>query len=224
MKFDAVFFDLDGTLLNTLDDLADSVNDALEELAFPRHPVESYKYFVGNGMEKLISRALPEEVRDDADVHSRCMTRAGENYAANWNAKSRPYPGVPETLNALAEAAVPCCVLSNKPHPFTAKIVDTLFSSWKFRLVYGARPGIPKKPDPTAVQGMLSELDLDPARCAFVGDTWMDMQTAVNAGMMPVGVLWGFREREELLEGGAKYLAGDGSSLIRILLGQDLAD
>jgi phosphoglycolate phosphatase len=205
MNFDAVLFDLDGTLLNTLDDLADSVNAALRQLGFPEHHAESYKYFVGDGLETLIRRAVPED-RSDAAMLAECTSLTRKQYAARWDAKSRPYDGIPDLLDALTTRRVRMAVLSNKPDEFTRLCVEKLLAGWHFEAVLGARPGLPKKPDPTGARQVAERLQVEPARVVYLGDTGTDMQTAVAAGMFSVGVLWGFRTADELLAHGARKL------------------
>jgi phosphoglycolate phosphatase len=205
MRFEAILFDLDGTLLDTLDDLADSMNAALRRLGYPEHAVAEYRYFVGDGVETLARRVLPEDRRDTDTVLS-CSSAMREEYAKRWAEKSRPYDGVPDLLNALVECGMIMTVLSNKPHEFTEKVVATLLSGWRFDRVIGARPGVPKKPDPTAALEMAASLGIAPERFIYLGDTNTDMKTAVAAGMYPVGALWGFRTAEELTASGARLL------------------
>lgn len=201
----AVIFDLDGTLLDTLDDLADSGNAALNTLGFPTHPADSYRWFVGLGVAEMARRMLPEAARDDATV-VRASTLLVEEYKQRWKAKTRPYGGVPEMLEALRAAGLPLCVLSNKPQGFTEITVRQFFPDFPFRMVCGARPEVPSKPHPAGALAIASELGLAPGAFCFVGDSSTDMKTARGAGMLPVGVLWGFRPESELVENGARLL------------------
>lgn len=205
MTFHAVLFDLDGTLLNTLDDLADSANAVLGQLDFPQHPVEAFKYFVGDGVENLMRRALPAEFRDAATI-AQGTTLMRAEYGRRWADKTRPYQGVPELLDALTARGTRMTVLSNKPDEFTKLCVGRLLPRWQFEVVIGARPGQPRKPDPTAAVEIARQLRVAPAQILYLGDTNTDMQTAVSAGMFPVGALWGFRTAEELAASGAKTL------------------
>lgn len=205
MSYQAVLFDLDGTLLDTLADLGDSMNRVLRRAGFPEHPLEAYKYFVGDGMEKLALRALPEEGRDSANA-ARITTAMKEEYGRHWADKTRPYPGIPELLAELERMRIPAAVFSNKPDEFTRKMIAAFFPGRRFGAVIGARPGVPKKPDPGVPLEIAAALGISPSGFVYLGDTNTDMQTAVAAGMYPVGALWGFRTAAELEASGAKRL------------------
>jgi phosphoglycolate phosphatase len=164
MNFGAVVFDLDGTLLDTLEDLADSMNAALAAEGYPMHPIEAYRYFVGNGIEALVCRTLPAEARD-ADTLARTKAALEAEYGRRWNAKTRPYAGVPELLDELSRRQVPMAILSNKPESFTLLTVGELLARWSFAQVRGARPDIARKPDPAGALAIAVELGLDPAAC-----------------------------------------------------------
>ena len=198
----AVIFDLDGTLLDTLEDLASSMNRALEGLGHPPHPIDAYRVFVGDGVKMLARRALPDGARDEETV-ARAVRSMKEIYGAAWNVKTRPYDGIPELLDSIGERGLPIAVLSNKPHDLTRIAVGAYFDLDRFAAVYGARDGIPGKPDPTSAIALAAELGVAPAECLYFGDTNTDMRTAVSAGMHAVGVTWGFREEAELREAGA---------------------
>ena len=201
---EAVIFDLDGTLLDTLDDLADSMNSVLRRFGFPSHPVESYKRFVGEGVATLVRRALPPDRRDEEDVR-RGVEAMREEYSRRWNAKSRPYPGIPELLDQLQNRKIPLAVLSNKPHSFAGAVVDAYFSGWRFTHVFGEKDG-KRKPDPARALQIAADLMMPSGAICVVGDTWTDMETAKRAGMFAVGALWGFRSARELRESGAAVL------------------
>jgi phosphoglycolate phosphatase len=216
VRFKAVIFDLDGTLLNTLDDLADSMNCVLERNRLPQHDVAAYKYFVGDGIEMLVRRALPFEVAGQKDLR-RFVKEMKSEYASRWLLKTRPYPGVPEMLAAVAAAGLAMAVLSNKPDDASNEIVKALLPGIDFRIVLGATPERPKKPDPSAALEIASRLAISPEDFLFIGDTSIDMQTACAAGMFPVGALWGFRPAEELISAGAKVLAAEAQNLIPLI-------
>lgn len=205
MSHEAVIFDLDGTLLNTLEDLADSMNAVLRRAGFPTHGVDAYRYFVGEGMPTLVRRAVPEERRDEETLAA-CLAGMREEYSRRCLAKTRPYPGVPELLDQLTRRRVRMAVLSNKPQDATVQMVALLLKAWRFEAVAGARPGGPMKPDPAGALEIAAELALEPIRFLYVGDTATDMRTAVAAGMRAVGVLWGFRTADELQAAGADVL------------------
>ncbi|NUQ01042.1 MAG: HAD family hydrolase, partial [Armatimonadetes bacterium] len=198
MPYRAVLFDLDGTLLNTLADLADSMNTALRGLGHPPHPTDSYRYHVGDGMTNLALRVLPPDQRDAAEV-ARCVAAMRAEYALRWAAKTRPYDGVLELLDALAERGVARAVLSNKPDEFTQQVVAKLLGRERFDVVMGAQPGWPLKPDPAGALEVARRLGQPPGAVLYLGDTNTDMATAVAAGMHPVGARWGFRPAAELL-------------------------
>jgi phosphoglycolate phosphatase len=218
MTFRAVLFDLDGTLLDTLDDLADSTNLALRQLGLPEHPVESFKQFIGDGIENLIRRAVPEQRRDAATL-AECVALTRQHYSVRWAEKTRPYEGIAELLSTLAARGVCMAVLSNKPHDFTQLCVERLLAGWRFEIVLGAVPTLPKKPDPAGARQIARRLSLEPAEIVYLGDTGTDMQTAVAAGMFPVGALWGFRAADELLANGARVLIQHPLDLLRVLEG-----
>lgn len=218
MSYHAILFDLDGTLLDTLDDLADATNRALRTLGFPEHPVAAYKYFIGDGVENLVRRVLPAD-RCEPALMLRCATQMRQEYAQRWAVKTHPYPGVPELLDALCARGVPMAVLSNKPDEFTGLCVGQLLSRWRFDVVLGERPPVPKKPDPAGALEVASRLGLPPGQILYLGDTNTDMRTAVAAGMFPVGALWGFRTADELLAHGARVLVESPLEVLKILDG-----
>lgn len=216
MKFKAVVFDLDGTLLDTLEDLADSMNTVLAKYNYPIHEVNAYKYFVGNGMRNLVQRTFPEGKRD-IELIDRGLSDMREEYGNRWNKKTKPYKGITEMLNALADKGLRITVLSNKADDFTNLMVGKLLPDWDFELVFGERQGIPKKPDPAGALEIAQKLGVQPQECLYLGDTGVDMRTAVSAGMYPVGVLWGFRKAEELVENGARVLIADPAVVLDLL-------
>jgi phosphoglycolate phosphatase len=205
MNHHAVIFDLDGTLLNTIEDLTDAMNLTLTRFGFKGHDQETYKYFIGDGIETLVKRSLPPESRFN-EIIARCVAAMREEYALRWDKKTLPYPGIPELLDALSQKGWPISILSNKPDDSTRMVVAKLLPRWSFQIVLGARPSVPKKPDPTAALEIAGLLHLAPDQFIYIGDTGTDMKTAVEAGMFPVGVLWGFRTAQELLAHGARIL------------------
>jgi phosphoglycolate phosphatase len=216
MVYRAVLFDLDGTLLDTLKDIADSVNMALAQLGFPQHEVEAYKYFVGDGREALAIRALPEDRRDTVNVE-RLSTSIEEEYSKRWAINTLAYPGVPDMLQTLTDLGIKMAILSNKPQASTEEMVAIFFPQWRFELVFGAQSFIPMKPDPTAALQIARRLNIPPAEFLYLGDTDVDIKTASAAGMYPVGALWGFRTADELLTGGARQLIQNPTDLPNLL-------
>lgn len=216
LRFQAVLFDLDGTLLDTLEDLANAMNKVLESRGVPVHPVEAYRLMVGDGVENLVKRALPEAMRDPQNL-ALSVAAMREEYSRNWALRTRPYPGVPQLLDGLSSKEVPMAVLSNKPHDFTERMVAEMLGSWRFQVVLGERLGVPRKPDPTAALQIASQLGIPPRDFVYLGDTDTDMRTAVAAGMFPVGALWGFRTARELLSNGARRLLRTPQELLELL-------
>lgn len=203
--FSALLFDLDGTLLDTLQDLADSANRALQDLGCPAHPTDSYRIFVGDGVGKLMERALPEDHRDSATI-AEAVQAMRNCYKDHWADATRPYPGIVEMLQSLQHAGKTLVVLSNKPHDFTCLCVKRFFPEIAFTIIQGVDNNTPPKPDPAGALRIAKELQIPPARWLYLGDTNTDMKTAVGAGMYAVGVKWGFREEKELREAGAKSI------------------
>ena len=201
----AVIFDLDGTLLNTLDDLADSANFSLSQRGYPVHETERYKIFVGNGTNNLMERILPEDKRTPEELA--CLLDIFvERYAAHSLDKTRPYDGIAELLRALEARKIKTAVVSNKPDPDTKHVIFHSFGEGTFDVVAGGGAGFPLKPDPALTIHALSSMGVLARDAIFAGDTIMDMQTAKRAGCVAVGVTWGFRTRDELLKNGADHI------------------
>ena len=203
--YKCVLFDLDGTLVDSLVDLADSMNRVLTGQGFPAHPIQAYRYFVGDGITKLVQRALPTETQQP-DLIKDCAQKMRQEYASHWADTTRPYPGIAELLDTLAIRQIPMVILSNKPDTLTQMVVKTLLPDWNFAVVAGARETIARKPDPAGALRIARMLHLEPEDFLYLGDTNTDMQTARSARMFAVGALWGFRTAEELKENGAQAL------------------
>jgi len=221
MPFELVIFDLDGTLLDTLEDLADSMNAVLRSHAYPTHAMASYRRFVGDGVENLVRRSLPADaVRDD--LVARYVDQMREEYDLRQQRTTAPYHGVPELLRALSRLGLKTAVLSNKPDAATRRLVAALLAPHVFDAVVGARTGVPLKPDPAAALDIVEILGSDPNHTLYVGDTNTDMLTGRRAGMVTVGVTWGFRDEEELRSSGADHIIGEPLELIIVLGAGDL--
>jgi len=216
MRFKAVIFDLDGTLLDTIEDLADSMNNVLSRRRYPVHDINAYKYFVGNGLRELVRRAFPEDARRDENI-DRGLSEMREEYGKRWSSKTKPYKGIDALLNGLAGKGLKMAVLSNKADDFTKQMIRKFLPDWHFGLVLGERSGVPRKPDPAGALEIAGTLGIQPEDCLYLGDTGVDMRTAISAGMYPVGVLWGFRKAEELVENGARLLITSPAVLLDLL-------
>ncbi len=211
----AVLFDLDGTLVNSLEDLADACNYALKEEGYPTHNLEKYKYFVGRGMQNLIHKILPEDKKDEA-THKRVYEKFYPYYNAHSADKTSPYSGIPELLGTLKEKGIKFAVVTNKADAAAKRVVESFFGK-DFCPVFGQRAGVPVKPEPDIAFLAMQELGVKPEECAFVGDSGVDMQTGVNCSALPIGVLWGFRSAEELAENGAESLVNNCEELLSVI-------
>ena len=205
MKYKGIIFDLDGTLLNTLEDLADSVNAVLAGLDLPQHTLADYRYHVGRGMRSLITNVLPAGLRDEKLIDE-CCGKMFIEYGKRWDAKTRPYEGIPVLLDSLEAHNIPMSIVSNKEQHFTLRVVEKFLGKWKFQAVFGERKGVARKPDPVSLVEAAGIMELKCGDILCLGDSGSDMTAAVNAGMHPVGALWGFRDAGELLQNGAEVL------------------
>jgi phosphoglycolate phosphatase len=206
MKYRAVIFDLDGTLLNTLEDLANCMNDVLDRSGFLPHRVEAYKYFVGDGMENLVRRALPEGKRRDEATVAECLAAMRWEYGNRWKERTRPYEGIPQLLDALVKRGIKIAVLSNKPDEFTRKMVARNCCPLDLRSGIWRKASRAEKTRSLGALEIANHLKIPAGDFLYLGDTNTDMQTAVAAHMQAIGVLWGFRGADELLASGAETL------------------
>jgi phosphoglycolate phosphatase len=216
MIYRGIIFDLDGTLADTLTDIADSMNRVLKVRGFPVHPVEDYRYLIGRGLENLVTSSLPKESRLPSIITA-CLASLLEDYRANCLVHTHLYPGIESLLFHLQEMGLKLAVFSNKADDLTQIIVKFLLPGIRFGQIVGARPDYPKKPDPSGARLISSFLRLSPEQIIYLGDSDVDMQTARGASMLAVGVLWGFRTKEELLLNGADHLLSDPSELLTLL-------
>ena len=216
MRLDGILFDLDGTLADTLEDLADAMDRVLRGAGLPGHGYAEYRRMVGHGIRQLVSAALPADRRDDPTVDA-CFAQMMADYGAHSLIKTHVYADVPELLAALRVRGLKLAVLSNKADEPTQRIVAALFADGVFDAVAGARTDVPLKPDPAGALLIAASLGLEPGRMLYVGDSPTDMRTALAAGMTPVGVSWGFRTRDELLEAGASALLDHPRELLGLL-------
>lgn len=209
----AVLFDLDGTLTNTLDDIADAMNRALRMHGLPEWPVDAYRYLVGNGAKILARRAVREEQQLAPSVQRAYQAY----YETHTQVKTQPYEGVAELLAALQAKKLPMAVFSNKPDADTKNVVAHFFPETRWAAVRGQVEGVPVKPDPAGALAVASAMGVSPEEVLYVGDTGTDMSCALNAGMHPVGALWGFRTAQELTESGAEGLAAHPLDVLKFL-------
>jgi len=216
MTYKAIIFDLDGTLLNSLTDIADSVNTVLDKHNLPSHKLDDYKLMIGNGIEKLVEHALPSDV--SASDFDKYLNEIKAVYEANQITKTQPYDGVIDMLKEFNNKGISLNILSNKPIDFTIMVVKHFLGDIKFDNILGAREGIPKKPNPHAVFEIIENIKIDKSDVLYVGDTGTDMKTADAAELSSVGVLWGFRGLDELLENGADFIINEPKELLNIVL------
>ena len=214
--FKYVIFDLDGTLLNTIDDLADAGNWVCRNHGWPTHTVEEYKRYVGSGMAQLAVRFSPEEWHTEEGVQ-KILDEFLPYYAAHKEDKTAPYPGVPELLEHLRAAGVSIAVLSNKAHALAVPVIEGYFPQ-KFQYIQGGVEGLPLKPDPALLLKLMENMGATQENTLFVGDSDVDIRTAKHAGVTSCGVLWGFRGREELEREGADLLASSAKELETLIL------
>jgi len=211
-----IVFDLDGTLLNSLEDLADSANHVLSQHGFPTHPVDAYRYFVGDGVRKLIERILPEPERRESRIEA-CKREFVDYYDIHKEDKTAAYPGISELLLSLKRRGLKIAVATNKVHLAVEPLMRKYFPEVRFDVVLGQRDGIPVKPDPRILYDILEETGCEPSETMHVGDTATDMQLAYNAGVSSVGVLWGYRPLEELQAAGAEHIIRRPDELLELI-------
>lgn len=216
MKFRSVIFDLDGTLLDTLPDIAAAANEVLIDLDLPVHSTEDYRTFIGLGVNVLFEQAIPEAVRNGQLVKE-CASRFFETYERQWNQRTRPYEDIVELLNELQAADCRLAVLSNKPDSFAKKCIARYFSRYPFFPIFGQREDVGRKPNPQAVWEIVELFDGCLDETLLLGDTAVDIQTAKNAGVFAVGATWGYRPRDELIVAGANVLIDRPLDLIPLL-------
>jgi phosphoglycolate phosphatase len=216
IKYKAIIFDLDGTLINSLSDIADSVNRVLSVHGFPIHSTDAYRCFIGNGAMTLIQRALPDDQRNEKTIQI-CHKEFKNDYRQHWNDKTSVYDGIKEMLDALCARNIRLSILSNKPHEFTIKCAQACLHQWPFEIVLGNQAEIPKKPDPAGALLIAQKMRMPASDFLYLGDTAVDMQTALAAGMFPAGALWGFRTKKELAESGAKALLNHPMGILSLL-------
>jgi phosphoglycolate phosphatase len=209
-------FDLDGTLLDTVDDLASAANTVLDDFGYPTHPTEAYCRFLGDGVYVLFERALPEGEATGETIE-RIVPAMKKVYAERWQENTRLYPGIAGLLDELADRGLALTICSNKPDAFARRMVDALLGDWQWQAVLGQREGVPIKPDPAGPMEIVTDLGIKPSQVLYVGDTNTDMLTAQNCGFYGVGCEWGWRDRLELEEAGADAVIAAPAELLHLL-------
>lgn len=218
MKYDIVIFDLDGTLLNTIGDLAAAVDYVMRSRQLPEHTDAEYRQMVGGGIKRLVERALPAELAADEAYVEECVAQFRRYYVDNIDRHTMPYEGMADLLRALRKRGVAVAVASNKFQHGTERLVAKFFGDIDFIAVEGNREGMPLKPDPKVVDNILAKAGVEPGRAIMVGDSGIDIRTAAAASIASVGVAWGFRYAEELYEAGATTVVTTAAELCDILL------
>lgn len=205
MTYKALVFDMDGTLLNTLADLAAATNKALQSHGYAKQPVDAFRFFVGSGARNLIRRALPEIAQTEANVEA-CLETFETFYQTHWDVHTHLYDGIAELLDEATERNLPMAVLTNKPQAFANHCVKRFLSRWSWRIVQGQQPHLAVKPSREMSAPVTNALNVSPEDVLYIGDSDVDMQTARNAGYKAVGVSWGFRPEQELIDSGAEVI------------------
>lgn len=211
----AILFDLDGTICNTLQDLGECTNQALADYGLPPHAIDEYRMIVGNGVDTQMRRAIGEE-KYTKELADKVKAAFKAYYDQNYLKNTKPYEGMAQALDQLRGMGLLLGVFSNKPDEFAGKVCTHLFGD-RFDLIAGNRPGVPVKPDPTGLFLALERLGLKPEECLYCGDSWVDIDTGKNAGIVTIGAEWGFRGRKELEEHGADYIASQPKELPSIV-------
>lgn len=209
-----IIFDLDGTLIDSIEDIAICMNKVLESLNLPIHKMEDYKYFVGSGVDVLVENALKNSSQE---IKKEVLIRFKKEYDQKLHTNTKPYEGIYELLDELKKLNHNIAVLSNKPHDFTVEYVNYLFKDYGFKEVHGQKVEIPRKPHPIGATNIAKALNIPCEEIFFVGDTMVDMQTAKSANMIAIGVLWGFRDEKELMENGADFIVKHPLDILEII-------
>lgn len=211
----SVVFDLDGTLVDTIIDLADATNEGLKHAGLPTHSIDEYKRFVGNGREMLVRRAMGDYY--DENLARDVSAVFGDYYKAHCNDNVSAYNGCAQMLKKLSESGIKTAVLSNKPDEFVAEILSNVYPDHKFTAAWGKKACYPTKPNPSALLALLDEIDVIPDECLYIGDSDVDVYTAQNAGVKMIGVEWGFRGRAELIEAGAPFVVETSEQILEYI-------
>ena len=214
--YKAVIFDMDGTLLNTLKDITNSMNRSLRHFNYPVHNIATYKKFIGDGIDTLAYRVLPIKQRNEKNVQ-KLISLFSEYYDRHWCDETELYPGISALLNCLKKHSVKMAILTNKPHDFAIEMSNFFLSKWYFSKILGANERMQKKPAPEMAYNLCKDLQIEPKESIFIGDSDIDIKTAKASGMLPVGVAWGFRPIKELKDSGANYVINNPLEFVRLI-------
>ena len=220
-KFSAVLFDLDGTLLDTLEEIATAANSVLQRRGYAHHEIKAYRRFVGNGVHNLVERILPEDRRSNHHEVRQFAEELAAEYKRREDRLTKIYPEIPELLTALQDKSIPLAILSNKPHLLTIRCVNRFLSQWQFQSILGQQASRPRKPDPSGALKTAQRLMLSPHSILYVGDTEVDIQTARAAGITSVGALWGFRSKAELVANKPDFIVETPKQILPLLEKKD---
>jgi phosphoglycolate phosphatase len=215
LNIKSVIFDLDGTLIDSIQDIADCTNRMLKNNGFDTHPLESYVKWIGNGARILIEKAVPTDT--ESKIIDKLLSDYIELYTVNYNIKTCVYEGLEDVLNFLEKQKLSISIFTNKPHAETQKIAAFYLNKWDFKFIYGQRNNVPKKPDPKVALEIANELNIQPSEIVFIGDSSTDIKTAKAADMIPVGVTWGYGTKESMQDAGCKIFAHNPTELIEIV-------
>lgn len=216
MAFRAIIFDLDGTLVNSIGDICESMNLVLHNHNLQTHETDSYKQWIGDGLKTLVFMALPEKEKN-SELFPQYVKEMKDIYSTRWMLKTRVYPEIKLLLDELIPKRLKLAVLSNKPDRHTKVIGQELLSEWKFQIILGMRDGIPRKPDPASAIEISQSLKISPENFLYLGDSGIDMETANAAGMFAVGATWGYKSKEDIMKGGAKVIINKPLELLDLL-------
>jgi len=211
-----IIFDLDGTLIDSLKDIALSTNEVLKSLGYQTYEIDEYKKFVGNGAKELVKNAMPKDMSTEQIEQALEMFK--DIYSAKIHGNTKPFEGIYDMLDSLEKNGFTFGLLSNKPHKFTLQYMDSFFKNYNFEQIHGQKDEIPRKPDPTSAKMMAKSFGVNESLIYYVGDTKTDMKTAIGAGFIPIGVLWGYQDKEQLISCGAKYVVNSPKELQELLI------
>jgi phosphoglycolate phosphatase len=223
MSVQAIIFDLDGTLLYTLEDIANAANFILNKHGLPTYEINEYKFFVGDGVYRLVQRILPASQRDDSFILN-FIDEFADTYANQWNNTTHPFPGISELLTTLNQQRIKLAILSNKPDLFTHLCAKEFFPKIHFDCILGHQENQALKPDPILSKYLLTNLEVSPEKTLFVGDSGVDILTAQNGGMVPVGVDWGYRDHKEMEDVGARWILEKPADLLQVIKEMDASE